>query len=98
MATTIKLGEKVTVGTTATEYVIDETNAKITKPNQDFTIVVTGGNSGTIQFSVGVTPPAGQKLWAAATSDVSFIIKGVQNGVYNIWAKGSAAGQKFTIV
>lgn len=98
MATTIKLGEEVTVGTTATEYVIDETNAKITKPNQDFTIVVTGGNSGTIQFSVGVTPPAGQKLWAAATSDVSFIIKGVQNGVYNIWAKGSAAGQKFTIV
>lgn len=98
MATTIKLGEKVTVGTTATEYVIDESDTKVSKPLFDATIYTESDNSGTIQFSVGVTPPAGQKLWAAATSDVSFIIKGVQNGVYNIWAKGSAAGQKFTIV
>jgi len=63
MATTIQIGEEVTVGTTAVEYVIDETTATITKP----------------------------------TADKTRLIVGVQNGYKNLWAKGSAAGQKFIV-
>lgn len=98
MATAAKLGEEITVGGTAVEYLITETLITLKKPSQDFTIVVTGGNSGTIKFAVGETPPAGHKAWAAATTDVQFTLHGVENGVRNIWAVGSAAGQKFTIV
>jgi len=94
MATTIKLGQEVTVDGTAVEYLIDETNVTLQKPFQSFLITMTTGNSGTIQFSVGETPPSGQKTWATATS---FTIDGVQNGLFNLWAKGSASGQKFTI-
>jgi hypothetical protein len=97
-ATACILGEEITVGGTAVEYQITETLVDLKKPNQDLTVVVKGGNSGTIQFSVGETPPAAQKAWAAATTDVIFTIHGVQNGCRNIWAKGSAAGQKFTII
>jgi hypothetical protein len=98
MATVAKLGEEITVGATPVEYLITETVLNLKRPNQDFTIVVTGGNSGTIKFAVGETPPAEQKAWAAASADVQFTIHGVQNGCRNIWAVGSGAGQKFTIV
>lgn len=94
MATTIKIGEEVTVGGTAVEYLIDETTATLTKPMQDLPIDTSSANSGTIQFSVGVTPPAAQEAVAAGQKR---LITGVQNGVFNLWAKGSAAGQKFTI-
>jgi len=97
-ATPALIGEEITVGTTPVEYQITETTTTLRKPNQDFGIVVTGGNSGTIKFAVGVTPPAGQKSWAAATVDVQFTLHGVENGVKNIWAVASGAGQKFTIV
>jgi hypothetical protein len=93
MATTIKIGEEVTVGGTAVEYLIDETTATLSKPFQDLPITC-GTNSGTVQFSVGVTPPAAQE---AVASGQKRLITGVQNGVFNLWAKGSAAGQKFTI-
>ncbi len=93
-ATSCKLGEEITVGGTAVEYRVDETNITLSKPNQSFTISMTSGNSGTIQFAVGETPPAAQKTWASATQ---FVLNGVQNGIFNIWAKGSGAGQKFTI-
>lgn len=98
MATAAKLGEEITVGTTPVEYQITETLISLKKPSQDFTIVVTGGNSGTIKFAVGETPPAAQKAWAAASADVQFTLHGVENGLRNIWAVGSGAGQKFTIV
>jgi hypothetical protein len=94
MATTIKIGEEVTVGTTAIEYLIDETTATLTKPMQDLQIDTNASNSGTIQFSVGVTPPAAQEAVAA---NKKRLIQGVQNGVNNLWAKGSDAGQKFTV-
>jgi len=88
------LGEEITVGGTAVEYQITETLVTLSKPNQEFLIVLSA-NAGTIQFAVGETPPAAQKAWATGTS---FTLHGVENGVRNIWAKGSGAGQKFTIV
>lgn len=94
MATTIKLGEEVTIGTTPTEYIIDETNAKIDKPFFTAVIYTSSGNSGTIKFSVGETPPASQLARAA---DKSFLMQGILNGTYNLWAVGSASGQKFTV-
>jgi len=94
MATTIKIGEEVTVGTTPTEYVIDETLIVLDKPNQVFSIECASGNSGTIQFSVGVTPPAAQRAYAASSK---LVLSGVANAFRNIWAVGSAAGQKFTV-
>lgn len=94
MATTIKFGEEVTIGTTATEYVIDESTAYVTKPFVDLPISTNASNSGTIKFSVGVTPPAAQEAVAA---DKKKLILGVKNGLNNLWAVGSAAGQKFTV-
>ena len=93
MATTVKLGEEITIGTTATEYVIDTTNARIPSPNFDVAIECAAANSGTIQFSVGETVPAANRAYAASAKTIFTI----QNGVYNLWAKGSASGQKFTI-
>lgn len=94
MATTAKIGEEITVGGTAVEYLIDETYVNLTKPFQDLPIDTNSSNSGTIQFSVGETPPAAQEAVAAGQKR---IITGVQNGFRNLWAKGSASGQKFTI-
>lgn len=94
MATTaVKLGEEVTIGTTPIEYLITDTNAALQRPFTTVNIQM-GTNSGTIQFSVGETPPAANKAWATGTA---FVMHGVQNGVYNLWALGSGAGQKFTI-
>lgn len=94
MATSVKIGEEVTVGGTAVEYEIDETYVALSKPFQDLPIDTNSSNSGTIQFSVGQTPPAAQEAVAAGQKR---LIQGVQNGFRNLWAKGSAAGQKFTI-
>lgn len=94
MATTIKIGEEVTIGTTATEYIINESEVVLTKPTCDLPIHTNASNSGTIQFSVGVTPPAAQEAVAA---DKTRLIIGVNNGVKNLWAKASDAGQKFTV-
>lgn len=93
MATACKIGEEITIGTTPVEYLITETNATISKSPSEFNILMSA-NSGTIQFAVGETPPAAQKAWATGTS---FILHGVQNGLYNIWAVASGSGQKFTI-
>ena len=93
MATTIKIGEEVTIGTTGTEYVIDETYVKLTNP-VDLCIHTNSSNSGTIQFAVGETPGAAQEAVAA---DKKIIILGVQNGVRNLWADASSSGQKFTV-
>lgn len=92
-ATTCKLGEEITIGTTPVEYLITETNITIEKSPTTLNILMST-NSGTIQFAVGETPPASQKAWATGTS---FVLHGVQNGVYNIWAVASGSGQKFTI-
>lgn len=92
-----KLGEEITVGATGIEYIITETVLSLKKPHQEFNIIITGGNSGTIKFAVGETPPAAQKAFAVGAADITFTIRGVENGVRNIWALGSAAGQKFTI-
>lgn len=94
MATTIKIGEEVTVGTTAVEYVIDESTAHITKPFADLPIRTNASNSGTIKFSVGETPATAQEAVAA---DKTRLILGVQNGYKNLWAVGSEADQKFTV-
>jgi hypothetical protein len=94
MATTIKIGEEVTVGDTAVEYLINDTEAEISKPHFTAAIYTAAGNSGTIKFSVGVTPPAAQRAVAA---DKNVIVGGINNGVKNLWALGSAAGQKFTV-
>lgn len=94
MATTIKVGEAVTVGTSAVEYYIDETYAVMSKPFVDLPITTASANSSTIQFSVGETPGAGQ---TAVAADKKTLILGVQNGYRNLWAKGGAAGQVFTI-
>lgn len=94
MATTIKIGEEVTIGTTGTEYVIDETYALLPKPFQTLAITTSSGNAGTIQFAIGETPGAGQEAVAA---DQKRIIEGVQNGFRNLWADASVAGQKFTV-
>lgn len=91
---TIKLGEEITVGTTPQEYVVDETNVTLAKPNHDFVFTTDASNSGTIKFGIGASPGSGQKAWAA---DKSSVLTAVQNGVKNIWAVGSGAGQKFTI-
>jgi hypothetical protein len=94
MATTIKIGEAVTVGTAAVEYEIDESFASLPKPFVDLPISTASGNSSTIQFSVGETPAAGQ---SAVAADTKTLILGVQNGFRNLWAKGGAAGQVFKI-
>lgn len=95
MATTIKIGEEVTVGTTAVEYVIDETYVKLDRPTMYLGIRTNASNSGTIQFDFGVTPAAGQE---AVPADKSRLYPGFKpDGKNNLWAKGSAAGQKFTI-
>lgn len=94
MATTVKIGEEITIGTTATEYVIDETYALLSKPFQDLQINTAAGNGGTIQFAVGEAPGAAAEAVAA---NKTRLIKGVQNGFRNLWADGSGAGQKFTI-
>lgn len=93
-ATTIKLGEEVTVGTTPVEYVLNSTEAVINKPSFTANIYTDTANSGTIKFSVGVTPPAEQRSVAA---DKNILMQGIDNGVKNLWAVGSAAGQKFTV-
>jgi hypothetical protein len=94
MAQTIKIGEEVTVGNVAVEYLIEETVVILDKPNQIFAIECNSANSGTIQFSVGITPPSAQKAYIAGSK---LILSGVSNGFRNIWALGSAAGQKFTV-
>lgn len=94
MATTIKIGEEVTIGETATEYVIDETYAVISKPFFDAPISTNSTNSGTIKFSIGEAPAAGQE---AVASGQKKLICGIQNGFRNLWADASAAGQKFTV-
>ena len=94
MATTIKIGEEVTVGDSAVEYVINDTEAVVDKPNFIAAIYTDSANSGTIKFSVGVTPPSAQRAVAA---DKNIIVSGINNGVKNLWALGSAAGQKFTV-
>lgn len=94
MATTIKIGEEVTVGETPVEYIINETEVELEKPTFTAAIYTASGNSGTIKFSVGVTPPAAQRAVAA---DKNVIVGGINNGVKNLWAVGSAAGQKFTV-
>lgn len=93
-ATSVKLGEEITVGAVAVEYKVNETNVVLTRPNQEFCIEVDSANSGTIKFAVGETPPAAQRAYAAGSK---FVISGVQNGLRNIWALGSGAGQKFII-
>lgn len=94
MATTVKIGEEITIGTTGTEYVIDESLAQLSKPFQDLPITTNSSNSGTIQFAVGETPGAAQEAVAAGQKR---IIQGVQNGFRNLWADASGSGQKFTI-
>jgi len=93
MATACKLGEEITVDGTAVEYLITETNILLEKAPTTLNITLST-NSGTIQFAVGETPPSAQKAWSTGTS---FVIHGVQNGLFNLWAKGSTTGQKFTI-
>ncbi len=94
MATTIKIGEEVTVGTTPVEYVINEDEAVLEKPTFTAAIYTSSANAGTIKFSVGVTPPAAQRAVAA---DKNVIVGGINNGVKNLWAVGSVADQKFTV-
>jgi len=94
MATACKLGEEITIGTTPVEYLITETNVTLTKPFQTLTVECAAANSGTIQFSVGETPPSANRAFAASAK---VVVDGVQNGVYNLWAVGSGPGQKFTI-
>lgn len=94
MATTIKIGEAVTIGTTAVEYVIDESFASLPKPFVDLPISTAAGNAGTIQFAVGEAPGAGQ---TAVVADKKILILGVQNGFRNLWADASQAGQVFTV-
>jgi len=94
MATLVVSGEEITVGTTAVEYEFDETKMTVTKPTMDVPIHTNASNSGTIQFYVGATPPAGAEAVAA---DKTRLLTGVENGVKNFWAKGSGAGQKFTV-
>jgi len=94
MATTIKVGEDVTIGTTATEYVIDETYAQLPRPYVDLPITTSASNAGTIQFAVGEAPGAGH---SAVAADKKTLILGVQNGFRNLWADASQAGQVFKI-
>jgi hypothetical protein len=94
MATTIKIGEAVTIGTTAVEYVIDETYASLSKPFVDLPISTAAANAGTIQFAVGEAPGAGQ---TAVAADKKILVLGVQNGFRNLWADASQAGQVFTV-
>ena len=93
MATTIKIGEEVTVGTTATEYFLDASTAQVDSLNFTAAIYTDSANSGTIQFSIGGTPSAER----AVPADKNVIMSGIQNGTKNLWAEGSAAGQKFTV-
>jgi hypothetical protein len=88
------LGEEITVGATPVEYQITETTIHLTRPTQEFAIEVDSANSGTIKFAVGVTPPATQRAYAAGSK---IVLSGVENGIRNIWAVGSGAGQKFII-
>lgn len=94
MATLVIPGEEITVGTTAVEYEIDETKATVTKHTMDLPIHTNSSNSGTIKFSVGVTPPAGAEAVAA---DKTRLLIGIENGYKNFWAVGSDADQKFTV-
>jgi hypothetical protein len=94
MATTIRFNEAVTVGTTPVEYVIDTTRTYVDSPAIDLPITTAAGNSGTIKFQVGATPNAAQ---TAVAADKKILLLGVQNGLYNFWAVGSAASQVFTV-
>lgn len=90
----VKLGQVVTVGTTADEIKIDETYAGMMKPCQELTVRTITGNTGTIKFAVGETPPAGNEAVAASQT---FVIHGIKPGFRNLWAVGSLAGQQFVI-
>ncbi len=93
MATTIKLFEEVTIGETATEYVIDDPSYTLTNP-VDLPISTNSSNSGTIKFAIGEAPPAAQE---SVASGQKRLLCNVQNGFRNLWADASAAGQKFTV-
>lgn len=90
----VKIGQVVTVGTTADEIQIDETYAAMLQPTQELTIRTITGNAGTIKFAVGETPPAGNEAVAASQT---FVIHGIRPGFRNLWAVGSLAGQQFVI-
>jgi hypothetical protein len=95
MATTIRFGEAVALtDTTAIEFVIDTTRTYVSQPYIDLPITTAAGNAGTIQFQVGATPAAGQ---TAVAADKKILLCGVQNGLYNFWAKASAGTQTFMV-
>jgi len=94
MATSVKVGEEVTVGTTPVEYTIDETNVTLQRRSIDLPVRTSAGNAGTIKFAIGETPPASQEAVSAGSSR---LLIGFENGAKNLWAVGSVAGQKFTI-
>ena len=85
-----KIGDEITIGTTDTEYTIAE--AGLLGNPQEVTVECLSTNSGTIQFSVGETPPVTAHAHAAGEKRVFTV-----GGSKKLWAKGSGAGQKFVI-
>lgn len=92
VATLIESGDEITVGTTETEYEFADYAASSTKEIAVF-IECNSTNSGTIQFSARPTVSAAKSARAASSK----IVIGVYNGFFNLRAKGSGAGQKFTV-
>lgn len=90
--TLINNGDKITVGTTEVEYQLNDDQI-YERHSQLLYIKVDDGNTGTIQFSVGVAVGANHHPWPAGSK---FPIT-VRNGIKNLRAKGSAASQVFTI-
>lgn len=92
MATMIKSGYEITVGTDEIEYEFaDLDRSQVIETT--ITIMVKTGNSGTIQFSKGTAVAADHH--AAASEEK--IVMDIKNGYTNLRAKGSASGQKFSV-
>ena len=94
MAQLIRLGEYVTIGTTPVEFRIaeNETNLSINPP-EALAIETPSSNSGTVQFCVGLTPPASQAGYPGGSK---IVIHGVGGG-RNLWAVASALNQNFIV-
>jgi hypothetical protein len=92
MATNIKSGHEITIGTTQVEYQFSDIPIDRSK-EQVISISVHEDNSGTIQFAVGRDVEAADRAAVAGEKRVMTIV----NGFKNLRADASSAGQKFTV-
>lgn len=94
--TIVNNGQEITIGTTSTEYQLSN---PIGSQFQQVYVFVDSANTGTIQFQIAYS---GQSTTLSYTGQKAFsccyrIPFTIVNGRYNLYAKASGSGQKFTI-